>query len=211
MNNNAIKYGLVGALVGGAIVWFSTTSAINFNNNGMMSMMGINPSSQSMRPQVSNSIDAHFIEQMIPHHEDAITMAKLAQTKAQRPEVKKLADSIIDSQGQEITLMQDWYKNWFGKDVPDNDQSINQHGAMGSNNNTGMRMMGDTTDMANLENAVDFDKAFLEEMIPHHQMAVMMANMLKGGTSRPEMKKLADDIVKAQTTEIDQMRNWLNN
>ena len=46
-------------------------------------------------------------------------------------------------------------------------------------------------------------------MIPHHQMAVMMASMLEDGTTRSEMKKLADDIITAQTDEIDQMRGWL--
>ena len=45
-------------------------------------------------------------------------------------------------------------------------------------------------------------------MIPHHQMAVMMANMLASSTNRPEMKKLAQDIIIAQTKEINQMREW---
>jgi uncharacterized protein (DUF305 family) len=62
--------------------------------------------------------------------------------------------------------------------------------------------------MTRLEQAADFDKAFIEEMIPHHQMAVMMASMLKAGSQRPEMQKLADDIILAQTAEIDQMRQW---
>jgi Uncharacterized protein conserved in bacteria len=66
----------------------------------MMQMMGISGVNQSMMSR-SNTLDAHFIEQMTPHHEDAITMAKLAQTKAQHPEIKQLANNIIDSQGKE--------------------------------------------------------------------------------------------------------------
>lgn len=69
--------------------------------------------------------------------------------------------------------------------------------------------MGNETDSARLENADDFDTAFVEDMIPHHQMAVMMASMLKDGSSRPEMRKLADDIIAAQTSEINEMRMWL--
>lgn len=72
-----------------------------------------------------------------------------------------------------------------------------------------MGVKGDATDIADLENAPDFDTAFLEHMIPHHQMAVMMASMLKDGTERKEMRQLADNIVAAQTEEIDQMREWL--
>ena len=82
---------------------------------------------------------------------------------------------------------------------------------MGKNSGMHGGMMGDDSDMTNLEKASDFDKEFLEEMIPHHQMAVMMATMLKNGTEKPEMKKLADEIIAAQNSEINQMRGWLKN
>jgi uncharacterized protein (DUF305 family) len=64
------------------------------------------------------------------------------------------------------------------------------------------------SDLDHLKNATDFDQVFIEEMIPHHQMALMMASMLKNGTNRPEMKQLADSIITAQSSEIDQMRKW---
>lgn len=172
-------------------------------------MMGFRNGNQTNVLQNSNSIDAHFIEQMIPHHEDAIIMSKLAQTKAQKPEVRKLAENIIASQGKEISQMKLWYKDWFEKDVPTDGQIMNQHGMMATNNSMHMGMMGDDSDSTNLEQAADFDKEFIQEMIPHHQMAVMMATMLKNGTQRPEMKELADNIIAAQTNEIDQMRQWL--
>lgn len=206
MENEKWKYGIVGLLIGGAAVWLLTTSAVNSNNTGMMRMMGVRTNAQTMMQ--SETIDAHFIEQMIPHHEDAITMAKLALTKAQRTEVKQLAQNIIDSQGKEINEMKAWYKEWFGRDLPTGENVMSQHGMMG-NNGMHMGMMGNETDITRLEQAEDFDVAFVEDMIPHHQMAVMMASMLRNGTQRPEMKKLADDIITAQTNEIDQMRGWL--
>jgi uncharacterized protein (DUF305 family) len=46
-------------------------------------------------------------------------------------------------------------------------------------------------------------------MIPHHQMAVMMAQMLRSGTDRPELQQLADEIIAAQDKEIEQMQVWL--
>ncbi len=70
-------------------------------------------------------------------------------------------------------------------------------------------MGGTTTDIEALKNASNFDRAFLQEMIPHHQMAVMMSRMLLSGTNRPEMKQLGQDIIKAQEVEIEQMRSWL--
>lgn len=198
--NNQIKYGLIGLFVGGIAVLLFMSSTLNSTNSGMM---GFKSNSQGMM-QNSNGIDAHFIEQMIPHHEDAITMAKLALVKSNRSEIKQLAQNIIESQSKEIDQMKSWYKDWFGKDVP-----VSTQGMMGKSKGMHGGMMGDESDMTKLEQSTDFDKAFIEEMIPHHQMAVMMANMLKGGTQRTEMKKLADDIVSAQSKEIDQMRSWL--
>lgn len=209
MKDDKLKYGLGGILIGAVLVWLTTMTIVNSNNVGMMGVMGYKNGNQASRIQNSNSIDAHFIEQMIPHHEDAITMAKLAQTNAQKPEVKQLADDIISSQGKEIEQMKIWYKDWFGKVVPSNNRVMNQHGMMGANNAMHMGMMGDDSDMTNLEQATDFDKKFVQDMIPHHQMAVMMATMLKNGTQRSEMKGLADNIIATQTKEIDQMRQWL--
>ena len=99
MERDPLVYGIVSFLIGGVIVWFLATTAVNNNQYGMMQMMGLRGGYQSMIGS-SSTIDAHFIEQMIPHHEDAITMAKLALTKAKRTEVKELAQNIIDSQGR---------------------------------------------------------------------------------------------------------------
>src|SRR3972149_5668890 len=54
----------------------------------------------------------------------------------------------------------------------------------------------------------DIDRHFIEQMIPHHQMAIMMSAMLLRGTEREEMKTLAEEIIDAQSEEIDKMRSW---
>ena len=206
-----ILYGIIGLLAGILIGVFSASQAVNNNMTGMMQMMGMGRGTLSFQnglgSQMRGTIDAHFIEQMIPHHEDAITMANLALTNAKKSEIKQLAQNIVDSQSKEIDEMKGWYKDWYGGEVPQDEQVMGGHG-MGGNTGMHMGMMGNETDITRLEQSADFDRAFIEEMIPHHQMAVMMANMLKNGTNRSEMKQLADDIITAQTDEIDQMRSW---
>lgn len=54
----------------------------------------------------------------------------------------------------------------------------------------------------------DFDKAFLREMIVHHEGAVVMAQAVLKNSKRPELIKLANDIIAAQTGEIIMMKNW---
>ena len=193
MNKESILYGTIGLLAGVIIGGFGASYAVNNNNTGMMRMMGMN----SQQDMVGN-IDKRFIEEMIPHHESAIAMAKVAQQKSTRPEIKTLANNIVASQSTEISTMSKWYKDWYGAEVP----------KQSGQTMTGGSMMSGQTDMDNLSSASDFDKAFLEQMIPHHQMAVVMANMLEQGTNRPEMKKLAGDITAAQTKEIQQMKQW---
>jgi uncharacterized protein (DUF305 family) len=56
--------------------------------------------------------------------------------------------------------------------------------------------------------AEPFDLRFLDQMVPHHQMAVHSAQMMIAGSERPELRDLAQRIISAQQTEIDQMGQW---
>ncbi|MSU45477.1 MAG: DUF305 domain-containing protein [Candidatus Zambryskibacteria bacterium] len=197
-NNNKILL-IVGAIVVVLIFWMLLGSRGGYG--GMM--FGGNNSNYNQGIISMNQIDRHFIEQMIPHHDGAIAMAELALEKSKKPEIRTLAQTIITAQKAEINDMTLWYKNWFGKNVPKVSGSMNE-GMMGGN---GMHM-GVTEDVKTLENAVDFDRAFVEQMIPHHQLAIMMAQMMESGTERPEMQELAKNIIKSQSEEIKLMQGW---
>ena len=53
------------------------------------------------------------------------------------------------------------------------------------------------------------DEAFIEMMIVHHQSAIDMSEILLTSTKRPELERLAEEIIAAQTKEIETMRSWL--
>ena len=116
--------------------------------------------------------DVDFMRGMIPHHEGAIDMAKIALERSKRPEIISLANGIIEAQQREINDMKGWYQSWFGSAPPQG--GIGMHGGgmmhMGG-------MMGDTDDLKSVA-AADFDREFIDQMIPHHEMAVMMASRL---------------------------------
>lgn len=193
MKKEPILYGIIGLLVGIILTGFVAGYSVNHGYNGMTQMMGVNNNYMN-----SSNVDKQFIEQMIPHHESAIAMAKLALQKTKHDEVKTLANNIITSQSAEIKTMKQWYKDWYGTDVP----------TVSANNMWGGGMMNSQTSTDELSAASDFDKTFLSQMIEHHQMAVMMANMLSISTNRPEMKKLGNDIITAQNKEIGDMQKW---
>lgn len=56
----------------------------------------------------------------------------------------------------------------------------------------------------------EFDKAFLESMIVHHDGAVVMANIALTQGNRQEIKDLAEKIINAQLPEIEEMNVWLD-
>jgi uncharacterized protein (DUF305 family) len=71
-----------------------------------------------------------------------------------------------------------------------------------------MGMMGTATDIEWLKNAPDFDRAFIEQMIPHHRMGVMMASMAQANSQHPQLRELQQAMVRVQSEEIEQMADW---
>ncbi|WP_419421584.1 DUF305 domain-containing protein (plasmid) [Legionella sp. D16C41] len=60
--------------------------------------------------------DKRFIDLMIPHHEAALMMAKDALNNATHPEIKEMAQKIIDTQEKEIQQLKAWRAQWYGSD-----------------------------------------------------------------------------------------------
>lgn len=206
MKKEIIVSGLVGVLIGIFLppLLYGMWGWRSMHGWGPMMGMGCWGSSNNTTISMMGDIDRHFIEQMIPHHNDAILMAEIALMKAEHPEVKQLAQNIKRAQSEENTMMREWYRVRYGADVPDFDFFT------GRGEGTMMRgeMMGDAVDVTALESAKPFDRELIRQMIPHHQMGVMMATMLFRGTRHAEMRNLAQTIIDAQSKEIDQMRLW---
>lgn len=153
--------------------------------------------------EMAGSADAMFPLQMAVHHESAVQMAQLAQKRAQAPEVRQLARDIERSQTAEIArLLAAATRLGAAPDAPT--------GGMGSGMGSGMATgMGPETDLAEVPDE-QFDRAFLEAMIPHHQMGVHMAQMVQRAGSDPQIAAMAAEMVRVQTDEIALMEGWLD-
>lgn len=178
--------GLTGLLLAGSVVLVGAGAALAQHQQG---------SGPTYTMPISD-VGRHFIEQMIPHHEDAVTMSDLALTQSEHEEIRTLAAHIKQVQTDEITQMQQWYQAWYG--TAPSSQTMMGHG---------MPAMATAT-ATPLDGAQPFDKAFIEQMIPHHQMAVMMSTMARQMVTQPELRGLLDSIITSQTAEIEQMRGW---
>lgn len=150
--------------------------------------------------------DLRFIDGMILHHQGAIDMAEEALEKSQRPEIKQLAEEIIQAQNQEIAQMQSWRTAWY----PDaGEQPMAYHAEMGhmmpmtAEQKQAMKM---SMDLGAADE--EFDLRFINGMIPHHEGAVVMAQDALEKSQRPEIRNLSQEIIQAQESEINQMKQW---
>jgi uncharacterized protein (DUF305 family) len=147
----------------------------------------------------AKATDGAFIVEMIPHHESAIEMAKIAREQGEHPEVKALAAEIASTQAAEIGGLERIHQRIFGQPT-----GKAEHGTLGlPANEMGMHM-----DASELAGERPFDRAFIDMMVPHHQGAIRMARIELAAGENPQLTKLAEAIVAAQASEIEQMNSW---
>jgi len=144
----------------------------------------------------ANPVDVAFAAEMIPHHQSAIEMAGAAKKQAEHSEVRQLADNIISAQNAEIQVLR--------RIEGDLDEMGVEHGDLGLSEHA----MGMDGQMAELEHAKPFDRTFIEMMTAHHQGAIRMARKELADGRDKALRKIADDIIAAQTREIAEMRDW---
>lgn len=134
--------------------------------------------------------DLRFIDNMTAHHEGALDMARDAEQKLTRPELKEFARQIVSDQTKEIEQMRALRDQWY-KGAPSAE----------SDDIPGM-------EMHHSSGGSDPDLSFIEMMIPHHQGAIEMANEALQKAKHQEIKQLAQNIITAQQAEIQKMEQW---
>jgi len=152
------------------------------------------------RAQPAVPYDLQFIDAMVAHHQAAIDMSLPVDTNAMRPELKDFARKVVEDQSREIELMKGWRRQWYpGKpQVP-----------------TIAVMPGMRTSMEGMESGqmkalkgAEYDRMYVDMMIPHHEGAVALAREALARATHPEVKELAQRIIDAQKGEIGMMNRW---
>ncbi len=151
--------------------------------------------------------DSQFMQDMIPHHHQAIEMAALVADRTNRPELIDVAGRINASQDDEIRFMQDWLRS-RGEPVPD----PTAHHAMHTTHTVaGMATPEQMAELAAAEGTA-FDRMFLTLMIAHHEGAVRMVEELlelPGSAYDAVLFEFTSDITNDQTAEIERMHALL--
>lgn len=150
----------------------------------------------------ASAAERAFLSGMVPHHESAVEMARMALDRGRHKEIRELARDIVSTQELEIRRMKEMHRRIFGERLVPDDGAHSELGLSAAE--AGMEHEG----MAALEKARPFDRAFIDSMIRHHAGAIRMAHAVMAEDPEDEIVDLADGIVQAQSKEIREMNRW---
>jgi uncharacterized protein (DUF305 family) len=157
--------------------------------------------------------DIDFMTGMIPHHAQAVIMARWANSHGARKDIQILCERMVVGQADEILSMQTWLKD-RGLPVPDGKSTRMRMIMAGMEHDMLMPGMLTDDEMAALDKArgTEFDRLFLIGMIKHHQAAVDMVDDLfkaYGAAQDDTIYKFASDVHSDQSIEIEVMQKML--
>ncbi|MFJ8128819.1 DUF305 domain-containing protein [Streptomyces hydrogenans] len=144
-----------------------------------------------------NGADFRYVQMMVVHHRQALTMTSLAPSRAGSSQVRKVAERIAAAQQPEIGAMEGWLESNGGP----RDQGAHDHHAM-----PGMATEAQLAELRAAKGAA-FDELFLKLMVTHHEGAVTMAAEVLAQGNNVLVEEMANDVIAQQTAEINRMRS----
>ncbi|MFF0484692.1 DUF305 domain-containing protein [Streptomyces sp. NPDC004435] len=200
-NRTARALGLTGAVAAAALLLAACGedgSMSGMDHGGKTASASASTSAAPSATGSFNDADVMFAQMMIPHHEQALEMAKLADGRAEDAGIKQIVAAVEQAQDPEIRKMRAWLKGWGRPESAGAGHSM-----------AGMMSEQDMKKLADAKGE-DFDRAFAELMIAHHEGAVKMARDEQKDGGNAEAKALAGEVVRAQTAEITELRKILD-
>jgi uncharacterized protein (DUF305 family) len=150
--------------------------------------------------------EVRFVQGMIPHHMQALSMAALVAARTSSEDIRLLARRIELSQADEIEMMREWLTAHNTATPTAEAQHAHEAAPM-----PGMLTPAEMRRLAGAEGA-EFDRLFLEFMIQHHEGALTMVDELfsaAGAGQQSDIFAFASDVEADQRIEIDRMSAML--
>jgi uncharacterized protein (DUF305 family) len=195
---------LAGALLTGALVLTGCLGdSVASHMDSMESGSAESTSTSAGEDAAFNDADVTFTQGMIPHHEQAIEMAQMAEERAEDPRVLDLAGRIEAAQQPEIETLTGWLQEWG---VEDSGMGGMDHGGM---DHGGGMMSEEDMNALMAASGAEFDRHFLEMMIEHHTGAVEMAETEIADGQNADAIAMAETIRDTQNAEITEMEQLL--
>ena len=188
------------------IIFFGACSKNSSNNNQYLQPHDANVMMDTMHAimnrmeamAMSHDPEIDFAKMMTMHHEGAISMANMELKTGKNDSLKRIAQKIIKEQQMEIQQFKTILAS-LTVDNMDMDYMMEQM--------AGMKKMDAAMDVQLVTGDTDNDFATL--MMVHHQSAIDDASGYLHHGNNVQLKTIANNIIKSQTMEIQELGNWL--
>jgi uncharacterized protein (DUF305 family) len=165
------------------------------------------------RPPAEGDPAVTFARDMSAHHKQAVEMALIIRDRTADAELRQLLIDVILTQQAQFGQMQGWLQAWdlpaAGLQPPMTSPMLHNGQLMAiTPEMMGMQPQAKVNELGALELA-QAEIQFLQLMIAHHRGGVQMAESVLAQTQRPEVRRLAESIITAQTGEISYMQELL--
>jgi uncharacterized protein (DUF305 family) len=177
------------------------------------------PGSSATSVPGAESVDVGFAQDMSEHHQQAVQMASWERDHTTDPALKQLAFDIETSQLQQVGQMQGWLALWGAATDPPGGMHMtwmasDAHSHMAGSTAAGVDTMPGmaTSDQLRALRAAtgpQLDVLFLQLMLRHHEGGVVMLQYATTNASVPQVRNLASQMLSAQTSESEYMKQLL--
>lgn len=155
-------------------------------------------------------LDQMYIDMMIPHHQGIMALAEAALPRLSDPRLQEIARSIVSAQSAEVEELRGYREQFYGDPNP-----MPMDASMMEAMDEMMSGMGSMDEMAFQMDAAaqvdaicgaeDPDRAFIDLVIPHHEMAIMSSEPVAAGAAHDEIRALAEKVIADQKREIEEL------
>lgn len=145
----------------------------------------------SMHSMATVTSEKQFIQEMIPHHEEAVISSQELIQMTKDPKMIAFLNGVITLQQSEIDQMKKWHLDWFNSDYQPSG-----------------KYMGMMTSLQG-KSVSEAESTYAADMIQHHLAAIKMANQLLELDPRIELETFASNIISVQADEIEKLKDFL--
>ncbi|WP_270240761.1 DUF305 domain-containing protein [Kocuria marina] len=153
-------------------------------------------------------LEITFLAEIIPHHRAAIEMSQLELERGVSPDIRTHAENIIANQQHQIDQFTRWLEEWYGL-TPE--EAMAQVPAEAQEE---MKILEEETQMmieelSAVEAGDDFDVAFVQKMIPHHNSGIIEFLEPQSRAVHPQLRVAATAGITTQQAQVADFRTWL--
>ncbi|MFG2062373.1 DUF305 domain-containing protein [Micromonospora sp. NPDC048871] len=146
-----------------------------------------------------NNADVRFMTMMIPHHEQALVMARLVAERAENEKLERMAERMLAAQEPEIKYMETWLA----------ERGLNRNSGGDHRHTMSGMQTAEALNRLTAARGAEFDRMFVTMMTEHHEGAIKMAEEVLVLGSDRLVNELASSVIVEQNVEINRMREAL--